>query len=77
MSQLPDPKLMALKAQHAPRLDRQSFDDAVDRYWPQASKAKLSATNREAMWVAHQDLGISPMALSAGFAHALKSGVLR
>lgn len=80
MSQLPSPELMALKAKHAERLDRQAFDAKVRDLWPKASKlplSKVSGKNREAMYQTHLETGLSPVSIVAGFAHAYKSGALR
>lgn len=80
VSQLLDPTLIALKAEHAPRLDRQTFDERVAKLWPQASKLalwKVSGKNRDAMYAAHVAFGLSPVSIVAGFAEAYKSGVMR
>lgn len=71
------PELLRLKALHAPRLDREHFDAEVAKLWPEASRKKLSALNRDAMYEAHLALGLSPAALCAGFADALKSPAKR
>jgi len=70
-------QLIALKAQHAPRLDREAFDALVAKLWPEASREPLHPTNQEAMWQAHQAYGLGVFALCAGFADAMKSAAKR